>query len=656
MRHLRDLAIPLPLLACYAVLARINPSLAGDIVPFLGFSAAFIVLPALAWGRALIAAPASAAQQIFLGSPAALAVLVCLAYAEAATRIPWLVWLQPASGLLLLAGGLAWRRGTGAQARTVPPDWADVALAAVPLALGLVLVLFKMTWVSPADPAAPVVYYIDDMAMAAYTFAAARAMADGLPVMQCAVAGHPLGYHLFYHFTYAACLQVTGIHPVTLVVYLFPPLLYALYAGAVAAGCRVLARFSTPETALAALLFLFSAGYGFYSAHSIQVFYYFHTYIFGLPAFVLFLAAMHGYLTGRTERLPVLFCALCFFTAAGSKADVLALLPLALLPVLLLRLARRNCRPGELALGALCILAAVGLKFMLYAHTERAVQHFDMGLVKLLVKSAGPLKEMVLILGAYAALLLFAADASRAVAAVVRRQGQYLLFAITFVLASCVLLKLFNLVGGTQYLYWHARLAFLLAFAPVAAHILKWRTPGYRAPLVLLLLAGLGFGAWHLVPVEGGKGTPLVRHANALFPDEREALDWAFRNIPHGKTFFTNRDHYIGSYMGAYIRHEYFDYLAFSGLQGYSWPTKDLVGAMQRDAQERFAAQSAFLAAPDAEEAGRALARIGANYYIHAERRGTVFVPPGLVAVHRTPAITIYENTLADRGGADHGK
>lgn len=656
MHRLRDLLLLLPLLAYYAFLGRLNTAVAPDIPAFLAFCAAFIALPALGYASLLLRGRSSLAQKLFLGSPLAIATLVGLAYAEAATLIPWLIWLQPALGAAAFAIALA--RGPRPEpAENLPQSqaespWHDLLLTGLTLAVALVFVGQKAVWLTPALPDGFTCYYVDDMAMASYTFAAARAMANGLPVMQCALADFPLAYHLFYHYTYASAMQVTGIHPATQVLFLFPPVLVTLLVGAVTAGCRVLARFTLGETLLAAILILFGAGYGFLSSHTIQIFHYQHTYMFGLPALVLFLTAMYGYLAGRVGTLNPAYVSLCYFTACGSKANLLPLLLLGLLPVFLQRIFQRRLRLNDALTAAGCISAAVALKYMLYTNTARAVSG-NPKLGKLLLGTMGNLREMAIVCGVYLVIMLLAADAHPVIRQKMRRSAPYIVFALVFIVASSVLLKLFNFVGGDQYFFWHARLIVLLAFAPVGVHILRWRSRGFFIPVLLTLLLSVGFAATYLMPSTTDKGKPIDAMSNALDADEHSALQWAYRNLDHSRTCFTNRDHYLGYYLGTYVRHDFFDYLAFSGLQGYAWPTTDLVGEMRDTAQNRYADEQDFINATSQEQAIAALSRMSVDYYIHSTRLHPVLTPPGLKEIHRTPSVVIYENTYrAPRGTA----
>jgi len=660
MRRLRDLLLLLPLAGCYYFIARLNPELAPQIPLFLAFFAAFVALPAIGMGGLLVRLQLSLAERLALGGPAALVTLFGLAYAEAALRLPWLVWCQPALGLA--AGALSLqlaRRARNAPAQDLPQGstqdqglttalpptpWPDLALMLVVLGVGLALCLPKFASVSVPVPGTLVDYYNDDVAMSGYIFSALRAMRDGLPVTQFMLAGVPLSYHLVYHFCLAACAQIAALHPLDLVIFLFPPALWLLLATAVVAGCRRLAGFNVLETAMAVTLLVFSAGLGFYSSHTIQLFSYQHTYFFSLPALILFLCLMYGYLTGRQARLFALFGAACFIVSAGSKGNLLLLLPVSLLPVLLLRLFRRQIRIPEVLLASLCLASAWSLKVMIFTDTARAALH-NPRLGKILLGTLNSLWDMGLVVGAYLLLAVLAAEDNPPVQAKLGRARQYHLFAAVFILVSALMLKTFNFIGGDFYFYWQARLIVVLAFAPVAAHVFTWRTPRFAPFLALVLLLGLLANVSYFLPVEMPSGKPLDPVDKGIDAGERAGLRWAADNLEHSKVAFTNKSSYLGYYLGGYVRHDMFEYLALSGLQGDAWQTPGLEGDSRQKATQRTAAHSDFFSATTPEAAAEALARINADYYVHNIRRGPVIVPYCLREVHRTASLIIYENT-----------
>lgn len=663
MRRLRELFLLVPLAGCYALVGRNNPELASRLPLFLAFFAAFVAVPALGLGGLLVRLPLSLAERLALGAPAALALLFGLTWAGAALHQPALVWGQPVLGLVFCGLALQFNRPGGRAEDSAGPAeacpalaWGDLLLLLAVLTAGLALCLPKLTAVSLPDPAALLDYYTDDTGQAAYTFAVLRALEHGLPVMQPYVAGPTLSYHLLYNYCQAACAWVTGLHPLDQTLLLWPPALWLLLAGAVVAGCRRLAGFSALETALAAVLLLFSAGYGFYSAHGVQLFGYHHSYFAGLSAVILLACALYGYLSGRTQRLFALHAGLLFLVAAGTKAMLMVLLPVCLLPVFVLRMLRRQTRWSEFVLVGLSLGTVALLRVMLFTDTERVALRAP-ALGKLFMGFLGNLGEMAVALGLYVILALLAAEANPVLRHKLGRARQYHLFCLAYVLVSALLLKMLNFQGGDFYFYWHARVLVLLAFAPVAAHLLRWRTPRFApaVAIVLLLAVGLMVKTMFFVPADAGQAQAAT--GKVMDQGERQGLRWAAEHLDRRAVFFTNKNTYMASYLGGFIPLDVYDYLGFSGLQGWAWAPAWLPEASLRLARERLALQRAFLQAPRAEEKAQILAGMDVDYYFHCLRLAApdFAVPACLREVHRTASLVIYENacrTAAPASGA----
>lgn len=645
--RMRELLLLLPTAACYFFIGHGNPELASQTPLFLVFFVGFVGIPALGFGRLLVRLPLSLSERLALGAPPALGTLFCLGYAAAGLRLPWLVWAQPALGLLACLHTF-WRKG---EARPYPSlSWQDLLLMLGILTIGLALCLPKFAHVSLPDPGLLMDYYNDDVGLAAYSFAALRALEHGLPVMDPLVAGVPLVYHLLYHFCIAVCTMLTGLHPLDQVLFFWPPVLWLLLATAVVAGCRRLAAFTSAETAVAALLLLFSAGYGFYATPSVQLFAYLHSFFVGLPALLLFACALYGHLSNRGTKLFVLHAAFCFLVCATTKATLLLLLPLSLLPVFLLRLTRRQAGVRELLLGVLAAMIAVGLRLSLYADTGRVAMHMP-NFGKLLMGALNNLNEMFVVLGAYVLLALFAAEANPVLRHKIGRARQYHLFCLCFVLVSAVLLKLFNFAGGDFYFYWQARMLVFLAMAPILTHLLAWGTPRFApAAALLLVLGAAAMVQAHLFPrlfVGKVNWSPLSPQAKLLDQGEREGLRWAATHLDRRAVFFTNKDYFLGSYRGVWIPIDLYDTLGLSGLQGYAWAPAWHPAPTLRIAVSRRQKLADFFQATTAEDKAQALAKIGANYYFHSLRseRKDFIAPPCLREVHRTGSLILYENT-----------
>jgi hypothetical protein len=658
MNRLRDLLLFVPLAACYLFICRQNPDLAPHLPIFLGFMAAFLVLPALGLGGLLVRTPLSLAERLALGSPAALAMLFVVAYAGAALRQPLLLWVQPALGLAACCTAFGPGRRTSAKpgisAAAVAEDpvpatpWGDLLLILVVLTAALALCLPKLAGVSLPNPGMTVEYYIDDIMMGSYIFSVLRALEHGLPYMHPMVAGGTLTTHMLYHFCYAACTLTTSIHPIDLVIFLWPPVLWLFLASAAVVGCRRLAGFTLLETFLAIVLLLFTSGVNFFGSPSVQLFGYQHTFFLGLPALILFTTTLYGYLSGRRPRLFAVHAALSYLICASTKAPLLMLLPVSLLPVLFLRLFKRQIRAMEFLLAGLVIAFAATLRLTIYPDTGIVATHLPK-LMKLPMGTLGNLGEMAVVLGPYLILATLALESNPVLRLKTKRAGQYLLFCATFVLVSAFMLKLFNFVGGDFYFFWQARILVLLAFAPVAAHILAWRMPRFVPVLALLLVLGVGVTLQRIfLPLDiYYNDVPEEAQAKYLDAGEREGLRWASTNLDHRSTFFTNKDSYLGSYMGGFISLPLFDYLGFSGMQGYAFPMRWLPENILRTANERIKILEGFHKAPSPEAKAEILAQTPVDYYLHCTRLApqNFAVPDCLRVVHNNQSIIIFENT-----------
>ncbi len=658
MRHLRDLLLFAPLAACSLFIGRQNPELVPQVPIFLGFMLAFVLLPALGLGGLLVRSPLSLAERLALGSPAALALLFVLGYAGAALRQPLLLWAQPALGLAACFMTL----GPGRQAAAVrpgndavavaedplpPTPWGDLLLMLAVLCAGLALCLPKLAGVSLPVPGLAVNYYTDDIITGSFVFSALRALEHGLPFSMPMVAGASLSYHVLYHYCYAACALITSIHPMDLVLFLWPPVLWLFLACAAVVGCRRLAGFTLLETLLAIVLLLFTSGVNFFGSPSVQLFGYQHTFFLGLPALILFTTALYGYLSGRRPRLFAVHAAVSYLVCASTKAPLLMLLPLSLLPVLLLRLVKRQVRAGELVLAGLAIVFAAALKLTIYPDTGIVATRLPK-LMKLFLGTIGNLGDMAVVLGPYVVLALLALEANPVLRLKTKRSAQYLVFCAAFMLVSAFLLKLFNFVGGDFYFFWQARILVLLAFAPVAAHILVWRMPKFTPALALLLVLGVGVTLQRLFfPLDTYLNeVPAEAQAKHLDAGEREGLRWAASNLDHRATFFTNKDSYLGSYMGGFIPLPLFDYIGFSGLQGYAFPMPWLPEDSLRTASERLKKLESFHKASTPEAKAEIMARVPVDYYLHCIRLAPkdFAVPDCLRTVYKNQSLIIYEN------------
>lgn len=655
MRRIRELLPLLPLAACYVFIAWANPRLVPQLPLVLCFLAAFVVLPAVGLAGLLLRGPLSLTDRLGLGGPAALASLFAFAYAGAALRQPDLIWAQPALGLAACLVTLRPRPAKADQpapsshSDCPPTPWPDLLLMTAVLAGGLALAAPKFLAVSEPTAGLTLDYYNDDIGQSAIIFSCLRALEHGLPVLQPYLSGTTLSYHLLYHYCYAACAMLTGAHPLDLVLFLWPPLLWLLMATGLVAGCRRLAGLQPGEAAMAALLVCFCAGWGFYSTPGVQMFSYQHTFFMGLPALLLFACALYGLLSGRRERLFALHAGVSFLVCAATKATLMLMLPLALLPVLLLRTMKRQSGWREWLLAALTVLSVLALKLTIYPDTARvAIRAPQFG--KLFMGALGNLGELAWVLGPFVVLLLWMREDSPVLRLALRRDRQYHLFLLCYTLIAAVLLKAFNFVGADFYFFWHGRVLLFLAFAPAAAHLLQWRQRGLSMAVAVVLILGLALTAqtqlWPSLFRGDPSWVPADARAKTLDDGEREALRWAAANLDRRAVLITNKSVFLGSYLGGHVPIDMYDVPGISGLQGFAWASPGLGQADLELAGARLARQKAFLAATDLKTRARALADLPeVDYYFHSTRLDPGFTPPEcLTETHRTASLTIYRN------------
>lgn len=651
LSRLNGLLLALPPLAAYCVIGQLYPALTTQLALFVGFFTVFLALPALAFGRLLPLGERSWTESLFLGYPLAQVAYFLGVFSGARLGQPWLAAASPVLALILLLASPRSGRGKGATA--LPVSSLLLILAALIPALCICFIKFKL--VALPTPGHPAEFYHDDVGTAAFVWSAARSIESGMAYMSPLISGVQYPYHVIYHYSYAFPAYALGLPPVEQILYFWPPLHWTMLAGAVVTGCRRLAGLSVLETGLAILLLLFSDGIGFNSSPSVQTMAYFHTFFFGLPSFILLLTSLYGYLSGRNTQISAAHLACCYFVAAGTKANLLPFLPIALFPVFVYRLYKRTAIRTDLKLAAGFCLSAVLLFFTHYqnlGHSQAQFKAFKFW--KVFMGSLGNLGDMALVIGPFALLALIAADRDEVFRHKLRRDWQYHLFLLTFAVASAVFLKVVNYVGGDFYLYWQTRLITLVGFASLAAHAFTWRKRVVAPLTTLVLIAGVVLFALHLVPLIWPPETwsPVDAEARNIDAQELEGLRWASAHLDHTRSIFSNKDHFYGKYLGANIRIIMFDYLGFSGMQADAWPLEQLPPNLKAMVEERYAGYERFWAAKTAAEREEALRDIKADYYFHCERqvKSDFAGLSGLREVYRNPSLTIFELPHARAG------
>lgn len=639
----KGILLCLPPVLAYCAIGLLQPRMVPHILTLLPFLLAFLVLPAHALGGLLLPKGLSSSERAILGYPAAQAALFLLAFAGGRLGALWLPWALPALGLVaLFVPGLR-KKSAPLDTRTL---WALMALTSAALAC----CVFALTEKPFPTPGFPADFYHDDVGSAAYMWAAVRALETGLPIAHPWVAGFPVSYHLIYHYSYAYAFLTTGVPLLEQVAFLWTPLHWAMLAGSVVIGGQRLAGLSLGASALAAVLMFFTAGLDFYATPAVQLFRFFQSFYYGHPALVVVLAGLYGHLTGR-RPLPLLLISLAFLVVGGTKVNLLFLLPVCLLPVLLYRLATRRARREDFLLGLLWSAAAVVLKLTMFQDSERVIVK-SLKLGSLFMGALANLGSMAMTVGPFVLLAVCAAESDPILRAKLHRDRQYHIFVLAFALVSAVLLKAINFIGGDFYFYWQLRVLTFVGFAGLGAHLLRWRTRLFAPALAVLLALGCGlFVNSHFFAV-AGSWQPVDPQAKNIDIHELEGLRWASANLDRSRSMFSNKEQYLGNYMGTNIRIDALDYLGLSGLQGWSWPGEWLGPSLKAAAAPRDALKERFLTAQSPGDREAALAQIGADYYFHCERqvKSDFAGLSGLREVYRNPSLTIFELTRARPG------
>jgi len=641
--RLRTLLIALPPLAGYGALAVLYPALADQIARFAAFFTLFLALPSFVLGLALPLGNRNWAESFFLGYPPTQMLLFLLIFFGARYGAPWLPAALPAACAVALP--LLMRTRRVRQAPSVP--MAELWLIVVPLTLAVGLCFIKFVASPLPTPGHPAMFYQDDPGTASFIWSAVNAIQYGVPYAFPWASGFPdYPYHRLQHFTFGFATYAAGVRPLEQLMYLWAPAQWMMLVGAVVTGCRRFARFSNLETGMAVVLLLFSDGLTFNSQISIQTISFFHTFFFGLPAFLLLLLSLYGYLGRRSEISPTLM-ACCYFVAAGVKANLLLFIPLSLLPVFVYRLYRRLALWLDLRLALFSFVSACVLFYTHYSNLGLGqAKSKAFRLWPVLMGTLGNLATMLPVVVPFVAIAIIAADRDLLLRERMRQDRQFHVFLLTFCLAAAIFLKAVNYSGGESYFFWQARLMTLVAFTWLASQALAWRTR-VVAPLVAVALVG-GISLFTINVVElkaNDSARPAVAAAKNIDADEMEGLRWASENLDRRRSFFTNKDNYLAFYLVGYSKTFLWDYLGIAGMQGYAWETGFLSPKIEEAISSRRVWIEKFMAAKGAREQQEALAHVGADYYFHCERQHPASFAGvnALRPVYRNASLTIYE-------------
>lgn len=631
MVRLSSLAILAPPLAAYALLGWLYPEIAQGILLYCAFSMGYILLPGYAFSHLLLPLRLGVAERICLGYPISQAALFLLAWGGSRLGTLWAGYAV----LPVLSLYAFWDIArTKSEDRASPLFFLLLSAGASALALALCFFYFLGTPFPTAGH--PVGYYYDDALMTLGAFSAAKAMVSGLPFMDGRFGDIPTTYHIMLFVNNAMAHLVTRVHPLTVQVFLYPVLHWALTVGAVVAGCRHLAGFSRTQTILAVCLVFFTAGFTFNAIHFIQTFSYFHTFFYSFPPALVFGLLLYGVLSDKLPRAPVLYCALVFIAAGAAKSVVLLQIPLALVPVLAYRVWHKKAGRNDVSFICIVLAAVLLLRAIEYHSTgQLLIRKFN------LVNSFAELgfnifDSLPLLLLVYAL-----ATRNRLTAYKFSQQAQYGLFVLSMFVVAQVLTRAIEFVGGDQYFFWYFRL-YLCFF--VAAFLGYAFDKKMRA--VMLLTAGVILaGACYIVNWQFSSflaaRTPIQA---TLDRGEWDGLMWAYNNLDRTKRIVCNKMSILETRGVNTVPAHYYDYLSVSGMYGYAWVTEWLPPAHRGALTERLNLVNAFWAAKTPAEQGRLLGQIPADYLFVNNR----FEPhdftmlPGLRRIYANPSFEIY--------------
>lgn len=623
-----------PAVAAYAFLALLYPALTQDILRYGLFSFGFVVLPSYSLGRLLLRSSVGFMERVCLGFPVSQGLLFLLAWGGSRMGLSW--W--GALGLPLLGLYAIWdllgRRG--GNKRTEP---FVILLGTLTATVGLALTCLYFSRIPLPVEGVPAGFYYDDSLMGMGIFSALKAMLSSQPYMDGRYGDIPATYHILLFVNNAVAHLVTGIHPYLLHLYIYPVMFWSMLAGGVATGCRRLAGFGKPETVLAVCLLFFSSGLDFTAIPWLQMFMYFHTYFASLPAAALFGLLLFGVLSGRLERLPILYATILFLTASATKSVILLLVPLALAPVLMYRACTRKLGLDDLRFAAGLLACALVLRVIEYPSTgQLLIKKFN------LLNSVMDFVVTGMELLPFALLLLLLARQDRLAAYKVGQHRQYLLFAGSMFLLSVGLTRSIEFVGGSQYFFWFTRLYLLIG----VAGCLGW---AFQKRMRQVLMATLGVTAAAILLFGGHLVEIVMRPSAAPSPEasmdkgEWDGLMWAYANLDRSRRFVCNRTDFLEMRGGNPTPARYYDFLAVSGMYGYTWTYEWLPANIIADVSKREARVRAFWRAGTPEEQLLALREIPVDYLFVSKRAKQLDYSglSGILRVYTNPSLDIYD-------------
>ncbi len=631
--------LPASLLAVYGALLALFPFLRADGPAFLAYMGFFILLPGYALGRHLVPLRLPIVERVALGYPVALCLLFLLFWIAGLTGLRHLPLLLP--GLSLYSLWLLWRkRGELNQQADSGDHWLMLALALAGLALCARFLFDEV------PPTALRNMYIDkdfgDISGLAYSMSR---FFEGHGYQDPRMAGVPMAYHVLQLIFFSYAERLFGIFPYYSATYLAPVFEWFLLAGALVTGCRRLAGMTRMETALFAILLLFTTGISTYY-YAFQLYWALFSFFFCLPPLILFLTGLTGFYTGRQPSPFPLYLPLVFLAAGGSKGPLVPLFVLAYAGVCLVRLIQRRLTRGEFLMGLGMVAAVAVLKLTMFApRLVHITQTYSIagGIGKALVDW----RELLFCPEVFFLGWLYCTDRIFRIRAV--RWRPVILFCLFFILAAS-LFPYLGISAAPLYYRWLSWLPVLFLLAPAMAYALEKRRKAAMIAVALILCLGVGRLAWNYSKLRVSQTLPEVCYT--LSPDEWDALAWARANIPHENVFITNRmagvpirsleDILDKSYPCHY-------YSGFSGMLRYTGKTERIPEDLIAERDQRMLKVFAFFDAKSPEEAELRLRDIPAQYFIHNKTFDALKWDgqPGLVKVYDNPSMAIYRIQVA---------
>lgn len=622
--------------------------------PFLGdalryglFQLTLALLPSYALGRAFFRNTGfSVTEYIGLGYPALLGVFISLFWAGALVGQP----LLPLA-LLPLSAWAIWDLLCRARVQGAAPR-PSLTLQGAVYSLCVAITFGFFIFMLPPEEGQQFFLYKDFSLAIGKTWTMVRFL-EGQPLIDFRLLGVPYSYHLTQFSQQAFAYKVTGASPYPVAFFLEPCFTWFYLILGMFAGARRLAGLTSGQTMWAVLLVIFCSSMDYYGWQNYQLFGAPLTYPFGFGSFLLFVFYCWGVLTDKLSPLNPLYFAMLYMAAACTKSVLGVVLPLALVPVFMLRVFERKTTWRDWLAIPLFVLAVAWLKFTMYNVTDQALFK-DKGVAGFLMDSFDALQY--LLRSPEPVFLVALAALDRVFRLRLYAHRHFFIFSATFI-GICVTLPAWVLfAGGAEYFLWYSRALLLLHFALAAAYVCEKRQKA-RA-IIVGLIALYGVVALYRMPIHDElkelAGLPRVsqKHidpTSTLDFHEWAGLNWAAANLPHGALALTNRMDcfylYLRSGQWKQVEEAYYDYLALTGLQGYSMPTGWLPQSIKPLRDERLKKVRAFVDGTDPEAQAKILRDVGFQYFLQCLRfeQKSYDNIPGLRKIYSNPSLAIYK-------------